>query len=96
MEAGYFPRLVCALLIAVGAALSATALMRAGEVPERGRWRPLVFTFIFARTYEFANSPTKNAVSDAKTIRGVCRNWFRKESRAEYRTRDNCTVFCIS
>jgi hypothetical protein len=43
MEAGYFPRLVCALLIAVGAALSATALMRAGDVPERGRWRPLVF-----------------------------------------------------
>jgi len=43
MEAGYFPRLVCALLIAVGAALSATALMRAGEIPERGKWRPLVF-----------------------------------------------------
>jgi hypothetical protein len=43
MEAGYFPRLVCALLIAVGAALSATALIRAGEIPERGKWRPLVF-----------------------------------------------------
>jgi hypothetical protein len=43
MEAGYFPRLVCALLIAVGAALSATALLRAGETPERGKWRPLVF-----------------------------------------------------
>ena len=43
MEAGYFPRLVCALLIAVGAALAATALVRAGEVPERGRLRPFVF-----------------------------------------------------
>lgn len=43
MEAGYFPRLVCALLIAVGAALSATALMRADETPERAKWRPLVF-----------------------------------------------------
>ena len=43
MEAGYFPRLVCGLLIAVGAALSATALMRAGEIPERGKWRPLFF-----------------------------------------------------
>lgn len=42
MEADYFPRLVCTLLIAVGAALSATALMRAGEIPERGKWRPLV------------------------------------------------------
>ena len=37
MEAGYFPRLVCALLIAVGA-----ALLRAGETPERGKWRPLI------------------------------------------------------
>jgi putative tricarboxylic transport membrane protein len=43
MEAGYFPRLVCALLIAVGAALAATALVGAGEVPERGKLRPLAF-----------------------------------------------------
>ena len=43
MEAGYFPRLVCALLVAIGAALAAMSLFRAGEVPERGRWRPLVF-----------------------------------------------------
>jgi len=43
MEAGYFPRLVCALLIAVGAALAATALMGGGEVVERGRLRPFAF-----------------------------------------------------
>jgi hypothetical protein len=43
MEAGYFPRLVCALLVALGAALAAMSLFRAGEIPERGRWRPLVF-----------------------------------------------------
>ena len=43
MEAGYFPRLVCGLLIAVGAALAAMSLLRAGEIPERGRWRPLIF-----------------------------------------------------
>ena len=43
MEAGYFPRLVCALLIAIGAALAAISLLRAGEIPERGRWRPLIF-----------------------------------------------------
>src|SRR5262245_47057005 len=36
------------------------------------RCRPEVFTFIFASTKEFANSPTKNAVSEANTIRGVC------------------------
>ncbi len=43
MEAGYFPRLVCALLIAVGAALAAMSLARAGETPERGKWRPFIF-----------------------------------------------------
>jgi hypothetical protein len=43
MEAGYFPRLVCILLIAVGAALSVSALFESGEVPERGKWRPLFF-----------------------------------------------------
>ena len=32
-----------ALLVALGAALAAMSLFRAGEVPERGRWRPLVF-----------------------------------------------------
>jgi hypothetical protein len=43
MEAGYFPRLVCAVLIAVGAVLAASALFGADEVPQRGRWRPLFF-----------------------------------------------------
>jgi len=43
MGAGYFPRLVCALLIAIGALLSALSLMRAGENIERGKWRPFVF-----------------------------------------------------
>jgi hypothetical protein len=42
MEAGYFPRLVCALLIAIGALLAALSLVRTGETPERGLWRPLV------------------------------------------------------
>jgi len=43
MGAGYFPRLVCGALIAVGAALALISLMRTGEVPERGRWRPFIF-----------------------------------------------------
>jgi putative tricarboxylic transport membrane protein len=43
MGAGYFPRLVCALLIAIGAALAALSFMRAGEGLERGKWRPFVF-----------------------------------------------------
>jgi putative tricarboxylic transport membrane protein len=43
MGAGYFPRLVCAALIAVGAALALMSLIRTGEVLERGMWRPLIF-----------------------------------------------------
>jgi hypothetical protein len=43
MEAGYFPRLVCMLLVAIGAALAVTALLRPGEAPERGTWRPFIF-----------------------------------------------------
>jgi hypothetical protein len=43
MEAGYFPRLVCMLLVAIGAALAVTALRQPGEAPERGTWRPFIF-----------------------------------------------------
>src|SRR5712692_8161614 len=43
MGAGYFPRLVCALLIIAGAALAATSVLRAGEGVERGKWRPFAF-----------------------------------------------------
>jgi hypothetical protein len=43
MEAGYFPRLVCMLLVAIGAVLAVTALLRPGEAPARGTWRPFAF-----------------------------------------------------
>jgi Tripartite tricarboxylate transporter TctB family len=43
MEAGYFPRMVCALLIAIGAILAMISLIRPGEAPARGMWRPFVF-----------------------------------------------------
>jgi hypothetical protein len=43
MEAGYFPRLVCMVLVALGAALAVISLLRPGEVPDRGTWRQFVF-----------------------------------------------------
>jgi hypothetical protein len=46
MDAGYFPRLVGAILIALGAVLAVTALMRGGEQLEPGMWRPLVFVTV--------------------------------------------------
>jgi hypothetical protein len=57
MEAGYFPRLVCALLIAVGAALSAAALLRASEAPERGRLRPFVFVTLSSLAFALLLKP---------------------------------------
>jgi hypothetical protein len=57
MEAGYFPRLVCALLIAVGAALAAMSLTRAGETPERGRWRPFVFVTVSCLAFALLLKP---------------------------------------
>lgn len=46
MSAGYFPRLVCILLLAVGAALAVSALFQSGETPEHGKWRPFVFVTV--------------------------------------------------
>jgi hypothetical protein len=43
MGAGYFPRLVCALLIAIGLALAGLSLRHATEHPDRMLWRPIVF-----------------------------------------------------
>ena len=43
MGAGFFPRLICALLIAIGALQAALSLMRADDNLERGKWRPFVF-----------------------------------------------------
>ena len=57
MEAGYFPRLVCALLVAIGAALAAMSLFRAGEIPERGRWRPFVFVTLSCLAFALLLQP---------------------------------------
>jgi putative tricarboxylic transport membrane protein len=43
MGAGYFPRLVCGLLIALGLALAAMSLIQPSEHPDRARWRPFAF-----------------------------------------------------
>jgi putative tricarboxylic transport membrane protein len=52
MDAGYFPRLVCGLLVVVGAALALISLFRENEAPDRGLWRP--FFFITAASLAFA------------------------------------------
>jgi putative tricarboxylic transport membrane protein len=57
MGAGYFPRLVCAALIAVGATLALISLMRTGEVPERGTWRPFIFITLSSLAFALLLQP---------------------------------------
>ena len=57
MGAGYFPRLVCGALIAVGAALALMSLMRTGEVPERGMWRPFIFVTLSSLAFALLLRP---------------------------------------
>jgi putative tricarboxylic transport membrane protein len=57
MEAGYFPRLICILLIALGAVLAATALLRPGDAPERGKWRPFVFVTLSSLAFALLLRP---------------------------------------
>jgi hypothetical protein len=58
MEAGYFPRLVCSLLVVIGAVLAAISSLRGdGEVLERGRWRPFVFITLSALAFALLLRP---------------------------------------
>src|SRR5262245_1575143 len=57
MEAGYFPRLVCILLIALGVVLAGTALLRPGEAPERGKWRPFIFVTLSSLAFALLLRP---------------------------------------
>jgi Tripartite tricarboxylate transporter TctB family len=57
MGPGYFPRLVCGVLILLGGALSATDLVRQGEPPEGWAWRPLLVITLSALAFAFLLKP---------------------------------------
>lgn len=58
MEAGYFPRLVCGLMVAIGALLAAASWLRGDrEAPEPGKWRPLVFITLSALAFALLLKP---------------------------------------
>lgn len=42
MGPGYFPRLLCAVLVGLGVLIALRGLVRGGEMPGRLNWRPLV------------------------------------------------------
>jgi len=68
MEAGYFPRLVCGLLVAIGALLAIVSLFRAGELPERGNWRPIAFITLATLAFALLLKPLGLVLTLATTI----------------------------
>ena len=46
MGPGYFPRLLCMALVALGVIIAVLGLIRGGEAPGRLHWRPLVLITI--------------------------------------------------
>jgi hypothetical protein len=52
MGAGYFPRVICILLIGLGGVLSAADLTQHTELPEGWAWRPLLL--VTASAFAFA------------------------------------------
>ena len=57
MGPGYFPRVVCALLIALGGGISAASLMREGEPAEGWAWKPFLLITISALAFAFLLKP---------------------------------------
>jgi|SRR5688500_16008558 putative tricarboxylic transport membrane protein len=57
MGPGYFPRLVCAVLIGLGGALAAAGLMRESEAPEGWAWRPLLLVTASALAFALLLRP---------------------------------------
>jgi hypothetical protein len=57
MDAGYFPRLVCSLLVVLGALLALVALVRSRDIPEVGRWRPFFFITVSSAAFALLLRP---------------------------------------
>jgi hypothetical protein len=57
METGYFPRMICILLVLTGAAISAIALLAPGERAGGWHWRPLLLISISTLAFAFLLKP---------------------------------------
>jgi hypothetical protein len=68
MGAGYFPRVICFLLIGLGALLSATDLLQQTERPEGWAWRPLLLVTASALAFALLLKPVGLVGTLAVTI----------------------------
>lgn len=57
METGYFPRMVCGILTALGAILAVVSLFAAGEAPDGWHWRPLILVSLSATAFALLLGP---------------------------------------
>jgi hypothetical protein len=57
MGPGYFPRIVCIVLIALGGTLAVIDLMRQGEPPEGWAWKPMLLVTASAIAFAFLLRP---------------------------------------
>lgn len=72
MQAGYFPRLVCGLLVALGGLLAAISLVRGDEVPDRAMWRPFVFITLSSLAFALLLRPLGLVLTLLVTIVLAC------------------------
>jgi hypothetical protein len=82
MEAGYYPRLVCLLIVALGGLTALTGILQKGEVPEAWHWWPLVMVsasaVVFAALLEVAGfAITLFAVALLASLAGRLLNLWR-------------------
>lgn len=73
MGEGFFPLLMCGLLVALGIAIVAAALARAPVPLPRLTWRPLVFVTAAALAFMASLEPLGVVVAVAATV--VIANW---------------------
>jgi hypothetical protein len=57
METGYFPRMICLLLVGAGALVSAIALAKPGEPVESWHWRPFILISLSAIAFAVLLKP---------------------------------------
>ncbi len=101
MEAGFYPRLVCALIIALGGLTALAGVLRHGELPEAWHWWPLLMVsasaLAFAALLEAAGfAITLFAVALLASLAGRLLNLWRAAVLAGVLVVMNITLFIFA
>ncbi len=101
MEAGFYPRLVCALIIALGCLTALAGLLRKGELPEAWHWWPLLMVsasaVVFAALLDIAGfAITLFAVALIASLAGRLLNIWRAAMLAGVLVLMNIALFIFA